>query len=189
MNKNTAKQSVYLIMPAVIFYCCYLYADIIYAVIVSFLFSFGMIIFNLVKRKRIANTQILGITGVAMALIAVIYTDNENFYYVPALVSNCVLFVFMFVLSVKKKSVLHYITKDFDIRLINNIQESDCLQLNYLWLIFFILKIISKVTGILFLDFKVLYWIVFILGDPMMIALAAYSIFFINRKVKKINLT
>lgn len=46
---------------------------------------------------------------------------------------------------------------------------------------FFALKILSKLLGLLFLDFKRLYWLVFLLGDPMTVLVVALTAYFINK--------
>lgn len=183
MRKNIIKQLAYLILPTVIFYICYAYMGILYAMLASLAFTLAAIVSHYVKYKRLTNTQVFGVIGLALSFIAIIYTDNEKLYYVPALVNNCVFACFAIALSIKRKSIFHYVTKDFNLPWTKNIAESECVPLNILWLAFFLLKIVSKVVGILFLDFKVLYWLVFILGDPMTIALVAYSIFFLGRKI------
>ena len=64
-------------------------------------------------------------------------------------------------------------------------EKNNLLILNIIWLIFFLLKILSKSLGILFLSFNELYWVVFVLGDPMTIIVVAYSVYYINRVVRK----
>lgn len=78
-------------------------------------------------------------------------------------------------MSVRNKSILHYLAKDFGIRSLEQIPVSDMKSINVIWIIYFVLKIIVKLVGILYLDFNMLYWIVFFQGDPMMILMIVIS--------------
>lgn len=78
-------------------------------------------------------------------------------------------------MSVRNKSILHYLAKDFEIRSLEQIPVSDMKSINVIWIIYFVLKIIVKLVGILYLDFNMLYWIVFLQGDPMMILMIVIS--------------
>ncbi len=49
----------------------------------------------------------------------------------------------------------------------------------------FSIKIISKVLGMLYLDFEKLYWLVFLLGDPMTCAVILLSIYMVRKQYKK----
>ncbi len=64
------------------------------------------------------------------------------------------------------------------------------LNINAIWIIYFALKIISKIVGMLYLNFNQLYWVVFLLGDPMTILMIILSIILIRihyTKASKIN--
>ena len=42
------------------------------------------------------------------------------------------------------------------------------------------MKILTKVMGILYLDFEKLYWLVFLMGDPAMVLVVVISIVIIR---------
>ncbi len=185
MTKNSVRQLVYLLLPAVLFYVCYSVAGILIATLVSAALSLGVIVRALTTGKKIANTQLLGLLGLALSFVAILFTGNEKLYYVPALIQNVCFAAFIGVLTVKRRSVLHYVTRDFDLPAMKRVPEAECLRVNAVWLAFFLLKIVAKVLGIFFLDFTVLYWLVFALGDPMTLLVAGYSIYAVNRKITR----
>lgn len=176
-----------ILIPTFSFWVCYKLLDILPAIMFSVLISLFMILQGYIKKKQISNTQIIGLVGLILSGISIILSDNEKLHYVPALISNIVLLSYMVVLTIKKKSVLLYLAKDFKIKSLQNITEKDALNLNYLWICFFLLKCISKIVGLIYLDFETLYWVVFFLGDPAMILVVGVSSIFIMRKVKNVE--
>jgi intracellular septation protein A len=172
-------------MPTIVFYVIHLLVGILPAMITSLLFSLSNAICSYIKEKRISSTQLFGLIGLGLSTIGVIFTDNEKLYYVPALASNFLFLCFAVGLTIKRKSILHYVTRDFNIESLNKVSEIDLLLVNVIWLIFFVLKVLSKSLGILFLSFNELYWLVFVLGDPMTLIVVAYSIYYINKVVRK----
>ncbi len=84
------------------------------------------------------------------------------------------------VLLIQKKSVLHYLTKDFEIAAIEQIPQENMRLLNVIWLLFFGCKIMVKIIGIIYLDFHKLYWLVFLMGDPAMVLMIVVSVIIIR---------
>jgi intracellular septation protein A len=183
--KNGIRQLGNIVIPAAIFYVIYISSGIVMAIIASSLFSLSNAIYSFTKEKRISNTQLFGLIGLLLSLIGILFTANEKLYYVPALVSNCIFLCFAIALTVQRKSILHFIIQDFKIQNLEKISENKLFRLNIIWIIFFVLKILSKSLGILFLSFHDLYWLVFILGDPMTIIVVGYSVYYVNRAVRK----
>lgn len=167
-----------LILPTIVFYWIYRCQGIISAAIFSVLISGVSLAVQYYKTKKIANTAVMGLLGLIISSISIYFTENEKFYYVPALAMNMITFIFLCILSIKKKSVLHYLAKDFEIAVIKQVPENDLGLLNLLWLLFFGCKILTKITGILYLDFTRLYWLVFLMGDPAMVCMIIISIIF-----------
>lgn len=182
MRKDILLKLSYLILPAIVFYICYKYIGILVAILLSASLSVAAIIYNFAKHKTVPHTQILGVLGLLLSFVAVLFTDNEKLYYVPALCSNCLLACFALLLTLRHKSIFHYIVKDFNIPIVQNVPEDQFIPLNIMWLAFFIIKAVSKVLGILFMSFESLYWLVFLLGDPMTIVLVVCSAYFVNKK-------
>lgn len=171
-----------LLIPTVIFYILYNAIGIIPAVIASVGYSLVSAAYSKYKDKKVKNSQIIGILGLAASAAAIVFTGEEKMYYVPSLVENMIFLIFMIVLSVRHKSVLHYLAKDFSIASLERIPQESMLSINIVWMIYFALKIVSKIVGILYLDFKKLYWIVFLLGDPMTIFVIVLSVLIIRRR-------
>lgn len=137
--------------------------------------------YNFFVKKKVCNTQILGVIGLVVSYISILFTNNEQYYYVPALINNCIFAGIVLILALKKKSIIHFIAKDFDFYGIKNVEENSILNLNFVWLGYFFLKVLSKSIGIIYLDFDKLYWIVFLLGDPAMIVICLYSYIYIKK--------
>lgn len=90
-------------------------------------------------------------------------------------------------LSVRRKSVLHYMAKDFEIVSLEQIPEERMFSINVVWIVYFALKIISKIVGILYWDFNTLYGVVFLLGDPMMVLVIVLSVILIRINYSESN--
>lgn len=169
-----------MLIPAVLFYAVYHVAGIIPAVVVSLAYSLVSVIYSKCKESRVKNSQIIGILGLIGSAAAILFTGEEKLYYLPSIIENMIFLGFMIVLSVRRKSVLHYLAKDFSIQSLEQIPEESMFSVNALWMIYFVLKIVSKIVGILYLDFRKLYWVVFFLGDPMTILVVILSVILIR---------
>lgn len=174
-----------IIMPTLVFWAVYRLSGILPAVMVSIFISAGSVFYAYIKKKQLSNTQVLGLVGLILSGVSITFSGNEKFYYIPALISNIVLFGFMIALTIRGKSVFLYLAEDFQVKALQNIPEQDVFILNYLWLAFFFLKCASKIIGLVYLDFGKLYWLVFLLGDPAMLIVIGISVLFIRKKVKK----
>lgn len=171
-----------LVLPAVLFYVFYHTAGIISAIVISLVYSVGSVLYTKYKDHQVKNSQIVGILGLAASAGAIIFTGEEKLYYLPSIIENMIFLGFMIVLTVRHKSVLHYLAKDFEIAALEQIPEESMFSVNALWMAYFALKIVSKIAGILYLDFRMLYWIVFLLGDPMTIVVVMASIYLIRAR-------
>jgi len=169
-----------LMMPTIVFYWIYTIRGVIAAVVISFLYNGISLGMQYRKKRTVSNTSVIGLLGLICSGAAIYFTGNEKFYYIPALVVNLVTFVFLLVLSLNRKSVLHYLAKDFEIKGIEQLPQEDLWLVNILWLIFFGMKIITKVIGIIYLDFEKLYWLVFLMGDPAMLLVIVISVVIIR---------
>lgn len=167
-------------LPTILFYLIYRFQGIIVATGISVLLNGISLSVQYFKNREVTNTAVLGLLGLLGAAIAIYFTGNEKYYYVPGLAINILLFFFFCVLSLKKKSIVHYLAKDFEITAINLLPQENLFLLNIIWLIFFGLKIVFKVMGLIYLDFDKLYWLVFWMGDPAMVAMIILSIVIIR---------
>lgn len=172
-----------IIIPTIAFWICYRLFGLLPAMIISILISLVTVLQAYTKKKQVSNTQIIGLVGLILSSISIVLSGNEKLYYIPALISNIVLLSFMVVLTIKRKSVFLYLAKDFQIKSLQHISEQDVLSLNYLWMCFFFLKCISKIAGLIYLDFEKMYWVVFFLGDPAMLIVVGISVIHIKRNV------
>ena len=162
------------------FYAAYKLWGIIPAIAVSALYSIITIVVSAI-RDKVKNSQVIGLLCLMSSAVAIYFTGEDKLYYIPALIVNIVFLGFMIYLCARKKSIFHYILKDFEIDSLKSIPEDRLMNVNIIWLTFLTLKIISKVIGILCLDFKQLFWLVFILGDPMTIVAVVMSVILIRR--------
>ncbi len=175
------------VVPTVLFYIVYNTVGIIPATVISIIYSIGSVIYSKHKYNEVKNSKIIGIIGLAASAAAIIFTGEEKLYYIPSIIKNIVFLVFFIVLSVQHKSVLHYLAKDFNIKSLKQIDEKDMLCVNTIWIVFFVVKILSKIAGILYMDFKQMYWIVFWLGDPMAVLVIVLSVAVIKIRYTKIK--
>ncbi len=169
-----------IVIPAGLFYAAYHIAGILPAIMISLVHCVLSVIHAKSKTNQVKNSQIIGFLGLVGSAAAILCTGEEKLYYVPSMIENVIFLGFMIVLSVRRKSVLHYFARDFDIQSLEQVPEEQMFSINAIWMAYFLLKIISKMFGILYLNFRELYWVVFLLGDPMTILVVILSIIFIR---------
>lgn len=174
-----------IVIPAALFYVAYHVAGIVPAIIVSLVHCILSVIHSKSKGNQVKNSQIIGFLGLVGSATAILFTGEEKLYYVPSMIENVIFLGFMIVLSIRRKSVLHYLARDFDIQSLEQVPEERMFSINAVWMAYFLLKIISKVIGILYLNFRELYWVVFLLGDPMTILVVILSIILIRHHCVK----
>lgn len=169
-----------MVIPAILFYGVYRVAGIIPAVIISLTYSLISVIYSKLKNHAVKNSQIIGILGLVSSAVMILFTGEEKLYYIPAIIQNVGFLGFIVALSLQKKSVLHFLAKDFEIESLKQVPEENMFSINVVWIVYFALKILSKIAGILYLDFNTLYWVVFLLGDPMTILMIILSVILIR---------
>lgn len=174
-------------IPTVLFYIVYNVVGIVPAIIISLVHCIISVTYSKSKGNQVKNSQIIGFLGLVGSATAILFTGEEKLYYVPSIIENVIFLGFMIVLSVRRKSVLHYLAKDFGIQSLEQVPEEGMFSINAVWMIYFLLKIISKIIGILYLNFRELYWLVFLLGDPMTILVIILSIILIRKHCVKIT--
>lgn len=174
-----------MVIPALLFYAAYHVAGIIPAMVISPVYSLFSIVYARFRYNRVNNSQIIGILGLICSAVAILFTGEEKLYYIPALIQNIIWLGFAIALSIQRKSIYHFLAKDFEIASLKQIPEENMLSINILWIVFFVLKILSKIAGIMFLDFHTLYWVVFLLGDPMTILVIVLSVILIRIRCSK----
>lgn len=174
-----------MVIPAILFNVVYNRIGIIPAVIISLGYSLGSVIYAKLRDNAVKNSQIIGILGLVVSAVMIAFTGEEKLYYVPALIENFIFLVFMIVLLVRRKSVLHFLAKDFEVQSLMRIPEENMLSVNVVWVVFFVLKILSKLAGIFYMDFNTLYWVVFLLGDPMTILVVILSVILIRTNYRR----
>lgn len=172
-------------MPTLIFYMVYKLLGILPAVVLSLLINVVLLIADYAKRKTVSNSQIMGIVGGILSALAIWGGGSEKWTFVPALIQNVVMLAFFAVLTLKRRSILKYILADFQVKAFENVKEENLLTVNVVWVVFFTLKIIAKILGILMLDYDSLYWVVFFMGDPAFIVAVIISILMIRRSKEK----
>lgn len=183
MRKKSAVQLLSLVLPAALFYAGYALWGLLPAMAGSMVVSFSWMAFRLAKGRRISRTQVFGLAGLVLSFVAVLFTGNEKLSFVSGLINNGCLALFAAVLTLRRRSLLHYVLKDFDLSALRAAPEEDFLHLNAVWLGFFTLKVAAKLIGLAALDYRALYWMVFLLGDPMTLLLAGYSIHAVRKRL------
>ncbi len=123
-------------MPVAIFYGVYSFWGIVPALCVSIVISIACMTFGYLKEKRLSNTHLFGLVGLLLSLLGVLCTHNEKLYYIPALVNNCVFFLLAASLALQKKSIFHYMIRDFGLKISDQIPEKSLRIVNILWSVF-----------------------------------------------------
>lgn len=181
MNK-VIKTIVRMMAPSVLFLVLYKFLGLQLSVLISCAISFLFLLLNVFKEKKITNSAIIGALALAFQVVSAFCVGYEKLYYVPALVQNCVIMVLVLLLCIRSKSVFLYVVKDFDFKIFKNMGDEELLPLNYLWVAYCLLKIITKVVGMVALDFISMYWVVFLFGTPLNLVAIVLSYFYVKRK-------
>lgn len=171
--------------PSLAFFFFLSRKDIKCAILSSCIVGILIFICDIVKVKKITNSSVIGGIALLFQIISSFLAGYEKLYYVPALLQNGVVMLLLIAMCVKKQSIFLYMVKDLKIALFESMKDQDVMDLNYIWIGYCLLKILSKVVGLVTLDFVTLYWIVFALGDPLNILLLVISYICVKRKVKK----
>lgn len=182
--KKIIKALFNMVVPSLLFYVVYRLWGILPAIIVSAVFAVGNLVVSALRGK-VKNTQVLGLLGLIGSFVAIYFTGEEKYYYVPSLLMNVIFLGFMVWLCLRRKSVFHYIAKDFEVAALEAVPEERLMSVNFLWIVFFCLKILAKILGLLYLNFKALYWLVFLFGDPLTIVVIVLSVVMIRNEMKK----
>lgn len=173
-----------MLAPSISFLVFYYISGLQSAIIVSCIVGFLLLLWDGCKGKRVNNSNIIGVLALGFQMISSFCIGYEKIYYVPALVQNCTVMIVISYLCCKSKSIFLYVVKDFDFAIFRNVKDDDILSLNYLWIAYCLLKIISKVLGIYALDFFSLYWLVFFFGTPLNILLIVLSYLYVKKKIE-----
>ena len=163
-------------LPTIVFYIAYKLLGILPAVVLSLIINMMILIYDYVKRKPITNTQIIGILGGVFSVLAIWGGGSEKWTFVPALIQNIVMTVLFVVLTVKKQNILKFLLEDFQVKILEGMKDEKLMMINIIWIMFFILKILVKLIGIVMLDYERLYWLVFMMGDPAFIIVVILTV-------------
>ena len=179
------KPIINMVLPTAIFYAVYKILGILPAILLSLAIHIVAISIQYKKEQSIANTQVLGLLGGIFSALTIINGGSEKFTFVPALVQNIVMSVFFIYLTLRKKSVIHYLLKDFGIKSFEKVEEEKLLPVNLIWTTFFLLKIAAKILGMIWLDYDKLYWIVFLMGDPAFVVVVIVTILIVHNSKER----
>lgn len=174
-----------ILAPSIVFFLFLSMQGVKGAIFASCIVEMMIIVYELARDKKMTNSSVIGAIALLFQIISSFLAGYEKLYYVPAFIQNCVVMVLVSTMCIKRKSVFLYIVKDFKFALFDSISDQDVMPLNYIWIGYCLLKILSKVIGLITLDFVALYWIVFALGDPLNILLLVISYIYVKRKVQK----
>lgn len=155
------------LIPAIIFMTAYRFLSFSHAVIIGF--SVGIIIYTskYMKNRKLTTFDYIGIFGLVSQTIISIVANNPKTYFIYPLVENGIYAIAIGISLIIGKDVISYIAKDF-----NNKEDpnEDCTpayrRLSYLWMMYYIIKVIVKIIGISNWDFEVLYTVNWILSTP-----------------------
>ena len=150
-----------MLLPNIIFSVIYKIYGLKYAIVISCIIGSAIILLDIIKERSIKNSAIIGIVILILQMLSSFFSGYEKLYYIPALLENCIVMSLVIGMCVKSKSVFLFLVKDFEFELFENLNDRDVLSLNYIWIVYCMLKIISKIVGMITLDFIKLYWLVF----------------------------
>lgn len=183
MNQKL-KSILFMFLPSFILYVIYELGGILWMLLFSGLYSVMNYLQGKKNKASISHTQAIGFVVMIWSVIAIIFTDNEKLYYIPALAGNVLVLLGIMYLTLKRKSIVCYINEDFRFEGLNRIEDNEIMIINILWGSYFVIKILFKIVGMLFLEFEKLYWGAFLLGDPATIVMLMISYYIIQKKTK-----
>lgn len=188
MGKQGMREIIKSLLPAILFMILYKGISFKAALIVGF--TVGIIIYSIEHRKngKLTSMDKLGVFGLITQTIMALLAKNPKMYFIYPLIENLI-FVVIFLGSLfLKMDAVTYISKDFT--------EGETLKdliplhrkLTILWGIYYLVKALIKVIGLMKWSFDTLYWVSWITGTPMFIALVWASFYYPRKKYNKIML-
>ncbi|WP_026505676.1 DUF3159 domain-containing protein [Butyrivibrio sp. NC3005] len=179
------KSCVRMLVPSILFFLIYYFCGLKLAIIISSMSGVLLLFIDIAKEKDVNNSNIIGLIGLLFQIISSFCSGYEKLYFIPALIQNFIVMIGMLILCRNSKSVFLYIVKEFDFKVFRNVKDEEVLRLNYLWIAYCFLKIVSKLIGIYNLAFVSLYWVVFIFGTPLNIFVIIVSFFYVKNKCRR----
>ncbi len=134
MRREWVAAGANILLPTLLFYVCYKAWGVVPAAFISMGYSAAAMLLSWIRKKEVGNTQVFGIVASLGAAFVIACTGEGKYYYVPALIQNAVLLAFMLALSIRRKSVLHFLAKDFKIPSLSTVPEDSMLGVSIIWI-------------------------------------------------------
>lgn len=174
------------LFPAILFMILYETTSFKLALVGGFLI--GGVIYSIEFRKNNALSSMdkLGIFGLVTQTSLALLAKNPKTYFIYPIIEN-LFFAGVFLISLLLKTdAVTYISKDFtegkSMKALVPLQR----KLTFLWGIYYIVKAIIKIIGYYNWTFETLYWVSWLTGTPMFIAMIWASFYFPKRKYSEI---
>lgn len=185
-NNILRKVTLMFIFP-IIYYLCYLLWGIIISLAITFILLVIKIIINTKNKNKITNIEIINILGLIISIICCLFTKNSKYYFLSSIINNTLILLFMIYLIIFEDGIIKFGFKNINEK-IEKIKNKKLFIIEILWILFFILKISIKLLGIFKLDFSCLYWVNWIIGNPITLLLIFFTIIYIKYLLKKVKL-
>ena len=170
------KQIIRSVIPAILFMVIYKFISFKVAVVIGFTVGLFMYIHEYNKNKKLSSFSYLGIFSLICQTIMSLFAQNPKTYFVYPLIFNLIYAIIFGVSLIIKRDMISFFAKD----MCETEEEFEELKpafryVTLLWFIFFLIKIVIKVVGLLNWSFEILYIVNWIVGTPMSLILIWYS--------------
>lgn len=186
LGKQGTREIIKSLFPAILFMV--LYKNISFRVALIVAFAVGIVVYSMEykKNRKLTSMDKLGIFGLITQTIMALFANNPKTYFIYPLIENVIFAIIFFGSLFLKMDAVTYISQDFT--------EGEALKeliplhrkLTTLWGIYYILKAVIKVIGLMSWSFDTLYWVSWITGTPMFIVLIWASFHYPRKAYKNV---
>lgn len=189
MNKGY-KEITLSAIPALLFLLVFKYVSYKAALIVGFVF--GILVFS---HKYKVNGELrsfdrIGIYGLIIQSVISLIAENPRIYFLYPLVQNIVVTIVFIGSLLWREDACSYLAKDYvKSESIMKLMRPTYRKLTYMWSLYYIIKIVIKVFGLINWSFEKLYVVSWLFGTPVSVALLLYTFTHPQKVYEKISLS
>lgn len=188
--KRSYKEAIVSAFPAIVFYVVYKFFSYQYALIIGILIGIFVYGHKYKKFKKISTLDKIGLFGLIIQTIIGLIAKNPKIYFLYPLIENIIFALIFFLSLMMKTDAISFIARDFtDSEDIMNLLRPAYRKLTLLWGLYYVLRIVIKILGLLKLSFEQLYIINWIFGMPVSAFLVIYTFSYPNKYYKQLEIS
>lgn len=178
------------LLPAVLFLIVFKVYSYDLALITGLAIGTAIYGYTYKKKGCLSALDKIGLLGLIIQSIIGLIANNEKMYFAYPLVQNAVVTMLLFISLFLKDDIISLIARDFNDEEDRELMRPTYRKLTMMWGVFFLIRTVVKVIGLLNWSFEMLYTVNWVLGTPVSVAMIYLSFSYPNKiyqgqKVKK----